>query len=606
MKTSNVYLLAASMLLCGSAAWADDAPELPKKPSLPEQVYKAESAPAGDWKELKMSKEVNDLAAEVTSEAKGGVLSIKSTNSENQFSQLGWYLLGPGFDKTKGFTIEVKAKVKEGDAYGAFNIQGFNNDGKGFRVGIHKDKIIEFTNPLLATNTVVKDLSNDDKFYTFRMAVTPEGKVHLYRDLAYGGSFELVQFVEDNIIRNGGFEDQMVADDAAEISYDWVDMTPDAGDGDKVFKRGVLNRVKKDDKGTEVGNDNTFDIPEATTGTWMMYANNFDGVGVAGSPNGDLYAHPRYTPIPVKAGVNYTVSVDANFVGDNHGWRQMRLWWNEAFHRHSDWPGVGVGAHANNFVDMDIARTVGTWKSYSKTFSTADNRGSVADIKSVIFDLPNGNFKHNPAIFDNVCLKEEINYDGKDSFFFFGKSMGMESVDVEIEYIAFDLTGAFAPGEAAVDDATLQSIKLGDKALPGFASATESYDYYFASGYDGNAPVVSVVTNSPKATPVITQATAVPGTATIVVTAEDGKATKTYTINFKKSATGIDDLDSMVSVYAEGMNAIVNNAPQGAVIAVYDLNGRLITQTTETTIALPAQGIYIVNVDGDVFRVIAQ
>ncbi len=91
----------------------------------------------------------------------------------------------------------------------------------------------------------------------------------------------------------------------------------------------------------------------------------------------------------------------------------------------------------------------------------------------------------------------------------------------------------------STDDATLYTLDVDGQKIPGFDPATEAYNYEIPYS-DTNIPVVSVTANSSKATATITQATAVPGAATVVVTAEDGATTKTYTVNFTKAAASND------------------------------------------------------------------
>ena len=81
-------------------------------------------------------------------------------------------------------------------------------------------------------------------------------------------------------------------------------------------------------------------------------------------------------------------------------------------------------------------------------------------------------------------------------------------------------------------DATLKSLKYNGTDVPNFSAATTSYDVELPAGTTA-VPTVTAEKNDTKASdPVITQATALPGAATVVVTAEDGTTTKTYTINF--------------------------------------------------------------------------
>lgn len=89
---------------------------------------------------------------------------------------------------------------------------------------------------------------------------------------------------------------------------------------------------------------------------------------------------------------------------------------------------------------------------------------------------------------------------------------------------------------AAKDDATLKAIQIGDAELEGFDAATLTYNIELPYGTT-TAPEVSATATSDKANVAITQAEGATGSATIVVTAEDGTTTKTYTINFTIAAS---------------------------------------------------------------------
>lgn len=89
---------------------------------------------------------------------------------------------------------------------------------------------------------------------------------------------------------------------------------------------------------------------------------------------------------------------------------------------------------------------------------------------------------------------------------------------------------------ATQDDATLKAIKIGDAELKGFDAATTEYNVELPYGTT-TAPEVSATATSDKANVAITPATSATGTATIVVTAEDGTTTKTYTIHFTVSTS---------------------------------------------------------------------
>ena len=83
-------------------------------------------------------------------------------------------------------------------------------------------------------------------------------------------------------------------------------------------------------------------------------------------------------------------------------------------------------------------------------------------------------------------------------------------------------------------DASLERIKMDGKTLTPFDP--EELDLYFRMNYDSDLtylPTIAAVANESHATVVITQLTAIPGTATIVVTAQDGVTQRTYTLHFE-------------------------------------------------------------------------
>lgn len=80
------------------------------------------------------------------------------------------------------------------------------------------------------------------------------------------------------------------------------------------------------------------------------------------------------------------------------------------------------------------------------------------------------------------------------------------------------------------DDASLSDLKVDGVTIAGFGSGVYSYTYQVPSG--NPLPTVSATTTQGVASASITQASAVPGTATVDVTAGNGTTMQTYTVNF--------------------------------------------------------------------------
>ena len=90
-------------------------------------------------------------------------------------------------------------------------------------------------------------------------------------------------------------------------------------------------------------------------------------------------------------------------------------------------------------------------------------------------------------------------------------------------------------GEAAADDASLDSIVVNGTDLASFSSDQYSYEYTLQPGNTAIPSVTATPTNT-NATYTITNTQTIPGTTTITVTSADGTKTKTYSIAFQQSA----------------------------------------------------------------------
>ena len=84
-------------------------------------------------------------------------------------------------------------------------------------------------------------------------------------------------------------------------------------------------------------------------------------------------------------------------------------------------------------------------------------------------------------------------------------------------------------------DATLKALQVDGKTVTGFTSNKTTYAIELPVGTT-TVPTISATVNASNAIAKVTQASMLPGSATILVTAEDGVTTKTYAVNFTVAA----------------------------------------------------------------------
>ena len=129
------------------------------------------------------------------------------------------------------------------------------------------------------------------------------------------------------------------------------------------------------------------------------------------------------------------------------------------------------------------------------------------------------------------------NFSNGSIFYEFSASSGhMETYEVTI-----------TEADPVSSDATLKWLKYGDASVPNFSPDTYVYNIEMNNGIK-TPPTITAETNDPKATKVITQAQSVPGSGTVVVTAEDGTKL-TYTVNYTVEAPVTDLTVHVPEVY---------------------------------------------------------
>lgn len=127
------------------------------------------------------------------------------------------------------------------------------------------------------------------------------------------------------------------------------------------------------------------------------------------------------------------------------------------------------------------------------------------------------------------------------------------------------------------NDATLKSLTAGEQKV---ALVEGTYEYSVEFPYaTAEVPQIAAEVNYPAATVVITQATTLPGTATAVVTAQDGTTIQTYTVNLTRKAPGLYQ-----ALFDNGFDAFIN----GTQVDVYYFAGE--EQPQPTTLVATVEG----------------
>jgi hypothetical protein len=116
-----------------------------------------------------------------------------------------------------------------------------------------------------------------------------------------------------------------------------------------------------------------------------------------------------------------------------------------------------------------------------------------------------------------------------------------------------------APGT----DATISDLHVNGSTVPGFTPNSEDYSMPLPGGTTVTPQITLATTTDLTASSVITQASGIPGDATVVVTSQDGMTIKTYTVSFYIGAPTADaptpparnDFD-VISIFSDSYNNI--------------------------------------------------
>ncbi len=206
-------------------------------------------------------------------------------------------------------------------------------------------------------------------------------------------------------------------------------------------------------------------------------------------------------------------------------------------------------------------------------------------------------------------------------YFRIGDGNSSHNIAALIDWIIWDETGAYAPGQGSLVpspvitpswDATLSNLRAGGTPVANFNPDVTSYEVILPAGT--TTPTVVIPTTSNQgATAKITQATTVPGTATVVVTAFNGFTTRTYTVAFIANPTGNITPDAHgFKIYPNPANTLINVQTLGegtnGYIEILGMTGQLLfkkqmeSQSETIDISKFARGMYLLKYTSEQHR----
>ncbi|MDR4988589.1 MAG: T9SS type A sorting domain-containing protein, partial [Bacteroidales bacterium] len=180
---------------------------------------------------------------------------------------------------------------------------------------------------------------------------------------------------------------------------------------------------------------------------------------------------------------------------------------------------------------------------------------------------------------------------------------GTASVLVTAEDGVTVLTYTVAFSVAPNDDATLADLSVDGITLEGFDPDVLSYHVVLPPGTT-DIPVVDATAADPNAVTQITQAEALPGTATVLVTAEDGVTQLTYTVEFTVSDTSVEEVLNNIGLYPNPATEVLTVEAQAVMnrILMYDMVGNVVldvpanAMTYEVSVRDLKPGMYFIRI----------
>lgn len=153
--------------------------------------------------------------------------------------------------------------------------------------------------------------------------------------------------------------------------------------------------------------------------------------------------------------------------------------------------------------------------------------------------------------------------------------------------------------------ATLSDLTVNGETIEGFHYANLNYSL-IVSGNE--IPVVDAVVSYEGASYVVDNASEIPGTTNVVVTAEDGSTTNTYTIEFiadEETKFETQTITKSIIVYptVSSGDFYFEGVANSALITIYDMSGRIYKKLQASnagrSFSIENNGIYIVTIESE-------
>jgi hypothetical protein len=282
---------------------------------------------------------------------------------------------------------------------------------------------------------------------------------------------------------------------------------------------------------------------------------------------------------------------------DNGGWRE-RLYINQEANMVRLQHSAGFGVD-NEFPLRDGA-SVSAWHIYRLT------KDSEGNVKLYVDENPT------PLAEGKSALASATN-----NHFRFGDTNGSHNVSALIDWVIWDTTGAFAPGEGSAipegliptyqlsSNADLAQVLINEQPLTGFDANVLEYEVMLAP-HVSPVPVVSAAAAEQVAQVIVTQPAQVDGEAVITVIAEDGTVKK-YIIDFVLDPTNVplvDQASFRVFPNPASQNLTIDVAAFSSdmQLSIFNASGqllrsqKLVSQRQVIDVSDFNQGVYIVKI----------